>query len=277
MNSVPDRPSHPSADPARSWPALSLQLYTIRDALAIDRPAALARVRGLGVIEVESFRLGIGDDAVAAATALRRDLDAAGLTVAWSHAPAPMGEQTAVVLDAAEALGVSTLVVASPGAVPGFSHDTFTDADATRRLGDALSEAAGNAAERGLRLAYHNHYREFTQLADETAYEVLLAASDPSVLIELDVYWAQAGGADPADLARRLGSRLRSLHLKDGPAVPNVDQLPIGQGVVDNVAVAAVAAQAELHVLEIDRCAGDVWKVLGAGAAWWRQHQGALA
>lgn len=274
MNPVDVPTDDPVNAPRVGPPTLALQLYTIREALAADRPAALARVAGLGITAVESFRLGVGDDGVAEARALRSDLDAAGLSAGWAHAPAPLDAHCDLVLEAADIVGVHTLVVPSPGMVEGFSADSFADAGATRALGERLRESTENAARRGVRLAYHNHYHEFTRLDEGTAYDILLDAAGPDLLLELDVYWAQTGGADPATLADRLGPRLRALHLKDGPAVPKMDQLGMGAGIVDNAGAVLAAGSAELHVIEVDRCAGDVWELVEQGVTWCRAHSG---
>ena len=62
-----------------------------------------------------------------------------------------------------------------------------------------VNEAAERAAARGMRIAYHNHFAEFSQFFDgRQAYDLLLAQLDDRVLVELDAYWALLGGADAA-------------------------------------------------------------------------------
>ncbi len=250
---------------------LAVQLYSVRDALAADQAGALQRLAVLGFGTVEPFGIGAGDAASAAAhaAALRRDLDSAGLVARWAHSQAPLGDRTEQVLDAAEAVGLEVLVVPSPNGVPGFDSDPFGGADSTQRLGARLAEAAANAKQRGLRLAYHNHWLEFTELADgRTAYDLLVEAAGPEVELQVDIYWAQTGGAPPAELVARYAPRVRSLHVKDGPAQLAVDQVAAGSGSVDLTGAIAAASDAEWHVLEIDSCAGDVFDVIEAGARW---------
>jgi sugar phosphate isomerase/epimerase len=50
----------------------------------------------------------------------------------------------------------------------------------------------------------------------ETFYDVLIAATEPSVVsFQLDVFWVAWGGTRAADVIEKHGSRICSLHLKD--------------------------------------------------------------
>jgi sugar phosphate isomerase/epimerase len=82
------------------------------------------------------------------------------------------------------------------------------------RYGAALKAA-------GLRFAYHNHAGDFMvtdspTAPGETFYDVLIAATEPSVVsFQLDVFWVAWGGARATDVIEKHGSRICSLHLKD--------------------------------------------------------------
>lgn len=116
-----------------------------------------------------------------------------------------------------------------------------------------------------MRIAYHNHFAEFRNVFDgRTAYEVLLEALDPAVLLELDTYWAHTGGADPAAVAASLGPRLESVHLKDGPARGMDDHMvPFGEGVMDVEAAARANPAVRWHIVEMDRSHHDMYELLG--------------
>ena len=60
-------------------PALSVQLYSIRDAVAADLPGALARLAAIGFTRVEPFDLSDPER-------LRDALAGAGLTAPSAHA-----------------------------------------------------------------------------------------------------------------------------------------------------------------------------------------------
>lgn len=250
--------------------ALAVQLYTFRDEMAEDGAGALARLAGLGFTAVEPFGVGRGGptDARDHARRLRRDLDAAGLIAPSVHTAAPLDDHTDQVLDAVEDIGAQTVVIPSPGAVSGFGHDSFTDPDSTRRLGERIGEAAQNAAGRGLRLAYHNHRGEFPPIDGVMPLRLLLDAAGPGVDVEVDVYWAQGGGASPRELVAELGDRVRLLHVKDGTGEHGVAQVPAGSGQVDNRGAIEAGSAVEWHVLEFDRCDLDRFEAVRASADW---------
>ena len=79
---------------------------------------------------------------------------------------------------------------------------------------------------------------------------VLADGLDPAVLLEVDAYWATAGGADTPALLGRLGERVYALHIKDGDlATDGSGQVPAGRGRVPMAEVLAAAPTA-LRVVE---------------------------
>jgi sugar phosphate isomerase/epimerase len=60
---------------------------------------------------------------------------------------------------------------------------------------------------------------------------VLADCLAPEVVLEVDTYWAYAGGADVPALLRRLGDRVVALHVKDGDGSLEVErQVAVGSG-----------------------------------------------
>ena len=56
---------------------------------------------------------------------------------------------------------------------------------------------------------------------------------EPEVVLEVDTYWAYAGGADVPALLARLGDRVVALHIKDGDgSLDPSKQVPVGSGVL---------------------------------------------
>src|SRR5512134_1034244 len=84
-------------------PPVGLQLYSLRADAPKDVPGTLARVRALGIVEVESAGL-YGMEA----SAFRAALDKAGLRCRGAHMPFPrLSDDAAGVLKEAKALGAS--------------------------------------------------------------------------------------------------------------------------------------------------------------------------
>jgi len=233
-------------------PALSVQLYSIRDAVAADLPGALARLAEIGFSRVEPFDLSDPDR-------LRDALAGAGLTAPSAHAQ--LDDER--IFEAAATVGVETLIL------PFTPPERWTSAAGVDGVAEELARAADAAGRHGLRVGYHNHQWELAnRVGDRSALEHLAGRLPPEVMLQLDTYWAGVGGEDVPDVLARLGDRLRLLHLKDGPISDDTAaQLPLGSGAMPVAAVLEAATAAELAVLEFDDYAGDLFEGLAAGRA----------
>ena len=240
----------------------ALQLYTLRDVLPTGRAEVLRRVADFGYGAVEPY------DVLTDPEQLRADLDAAGLAVCSVHANI-LGAEDDAMLRGAGVVGAGTVIV--PWAEP----ERFADADAVAELAAQLNQAAAKTADQGLRLGYHNHDFELSSLVGgRPALEVLADALDPAVILEVDTYWAAVGGQDVPALLRRLGDRVRYLHVKDGPIGTREGDVmvAVGSGRMPVADILAAAPSAEWHVVELDRCATDMLTAVGDSLAWLAEH-----
>jgi sugar phosphate isomerase/epimerase len=235
---------------------LSVQLYSVREAFAEDPGGTLAKLADIGFTQVEPF--GLAEHA----NVLRTALPDHGLTAPTAHAKL-IGVDQDEVFAAAVACGVS--VVIDPF-VPDEQWRTETDVAATAA---ALGAAAKRAADLGLAVGYHNHWWELqNKIGDRTAFEVFADLLDPELVLEVDTYWAAAGGADAPALLTALGDRVHALHVKDGDlSTDATGQVPAGQGRVPVADVLAAAPDA-LRVVEFDAYAGDIFEGLAASHAY---------
>lgn len=104
--------------------------------------------------------------------------------------------------------------------------------DAYKRFAEKLNEAGARARHHGLRVAYHNHAGEFTEMDGKIPYFVLLDETDPQLVdFELDTYWAVAGGMKPVDIFRRSPGRFPLTHIKDMGA--DGSMVTVGDGIID--------------------------------------------
>ena len=248
-------------------PEISVQLYSIHTELGKDLDGSLGRLADIGLQTVEAF------DFVRQADALKESFGRYGLSSPTAHAilieeagvatpdgllSVPPAEET---FAAAVDLGVQ--VVIDPFVAP----DRWATLEDVQRNADRLNARAEQAARAGLKVGYHNHDHEFTSTIDgRPALEVFADLLDPSVLLEIDLYWATAGGADPVALLQRLGDRVVAVHAKDGPMRPGItaaelpsDQRPAGQGDVPLAAVLASVPNLPYAVIEFDHYEGDIF------------------
>ena len=220
-------------------PELSVQLYTLRKALEQDFNGTLSKLAALGFTSVEPFQL------VMFADQLRSGLRENGLAAPTTHVGLLSGDQNQICELAVE-LGIQTII--DPYVDPARWQ---SEADVTQIASD-LSAAAKNAARYGLTVGYHNHHFELeSKISGVHALEVFADRLAPEVVLELDTYWAYAGGADVPALLKRLGDRVVALHLKDGDGTLDTSkQVAVGSGVLPVREIIAAAPDA-LRVVEL--------------------------
>jgi sugar phosphate isomerase/epimerase len=233
-------------------PPISVQLYSLREEAKQGLAPVLERLGRIGYAGVEPA--GLHDLTPAA---FKRCLTDAGMVVSSGHVALPKPEAAAEILDAQDAIGNKDLVVAM------LPPDRFIDADGVRKCADRLNAFNEKVRARGMSLGYHNHWWEFAnRIGDETAHALLFRWLDDSVFAEIDTYWAKVGGANPARVVADLGERARLLHIKDGPADdPESPMTAVGDGVIDVPAIAK-ASRAKWHIVELDRCATDMFTAI---------------
>ena len=245
-------------------PDLSVQLYSVRQPLVEDFAGTMGRLADIGLTRVEPFGL------LDFAEQLRETLPATGLTAPTAHQDLESGDLDAT-FELATELGVSTII--HPYCPP----ERWQSREEVERLAGLLSTASTAASTHGLQVAYHNHDWELaTRFDGRSALEVFVDLLDPSVLLEVDTYWAATGGEDVPALLGRLGDRVVALHLKDGPL--NGDkaaQLPLGSGDLPAAEIVAAAAGVRFAVLEFDEYAGDIFEGIATSYAYATETLGA--
>ena len=239
----------------------ALQLYSVREQLAMGRMGVLRRIADFGYGAVEPYDVRTDPEQ------LRADLDETGLAVCSVHAGL-LGEGDDVLLRGTRTVGADTVIV------PWVPPERFADTEAIAVLAGELNAAAAKAADHGLRLGYHNHDFELSSIVGgRPALELLADALDPAVILEVDTYWAAVGGQDVPALLRRLGDRVRYLHVKDGPIATRDDfMVAVGSGRMPVADILAACPSAEWHVVELDRCATDMLTAVGDSLAWLAAH-----
>jgi sugar phosphate isomerase/epimerase len=236
---------------------LSIQLYTLRDQIAADRDGTLTRLAEIGYRSVEAY------DPMADPAGFRKIADDLGIGVSSTHAYALFSQDAGEVFDAVATIGTDLAII--PG---GIDHDEFTTLDGLRRTADLLNGFAGKAAQRGIRIGYHNHWWEIEpRFEGRTALEVLATLVAPEVFLEVDTYWAQVGGADVPELLGNLGGKVLALHVKDGPGVKDEPHVAVGDGVIDVPSILAAAPDA-VRIVELDSCATDIFDAVAASHAY---------
>ena len=234
-------------------PPLSVQLYTVREALEADLVGTIDRLASIGFTQVEPYNFAANTKALSAA--LKRN----GMSAPSGHAPLLDGDRD-LIFEAARTLGIGTVID------PMVHPERWTTEEAVVQTAEALGDVAALGAEYGITVGYHNHWWEVeTDFGGRTGLEVLAGALDPAVVLEVDTYWVAVGGHNPAELLGKLGDRVRFIHIKDGAVdKDNKSQVAVGAGRMDIPAVLTAAASVEAAVVELDDSTGDLFEALDA-------------
>jgi len=77
------------------------------------------------------------------------------------------------------------------------------------------NEIGAKLNQEGIHLVYHNHRFEFEKFGGKTMMDILYDTFDNNVEFEIDTYWIQAGGMNPAEWIEKVDGRMGVVHLKD--------------------------------------------------------------
>jgi sugar phosphate isomerase/epimerase len=236
---------------------IAAELYTLRrylgDAEAIA--AGLARVRDVGYEGVELAGLG-PIEAERLGDLLRENgLAACSAHVRWDR----LRDETDAVAEECATWGCGHV------AVPVMPQQ-FRSAEGYARFAVEASAVAARLREAGIRLSYHNHAFELQRFGGESGLEILYRASDPALLDgQIDTYWVQYGGGNPAAWIRRLRGRAPTVHLKDMDVSEGSPVMAeVGEGNLDwtDVLDACRVAGVEWLIVEQDECRRDPFESL---------------
>ncbi|GGN59718.1 xylose isomerase [Actinoplanes lobatus] len=228
---------------------ISVQLYTLRNQLAIDLEGSLAELAEIGYTRVEHAGF-VGRTAAQFRTAL----DNAGLRATSGHAgiPQPWNAETwKRTLDDAAVVGNTFIVHPYFGTGP---TGPIRDGAVYRAFAADLNKAGELARKAGLSFGYHNHHNEFLRQTgtEITGFDILTGGTDPRLVhLEVDIYWAWRGAADPVDLIERNRRRIKQVHVKD-MAVSSSFADP-GDGLIDFERVFRRAHEAGLIEYIVER------------------------
>jgi len=225
---------------------LGLQMYSLRFYSPSNFLGKLDKVHEYGLKTIEGGAPGRGmsnED-------FFKELDKRGLKLVSSGADfARLKTNPDAVVQQAKSLGVKYVMCSW---IP---HDKghFSEKNAREAI-EVFNAAGPKFKEAGIIFTYHCHGYEFQPFGDGTLFDLIVKETKPdSVFFELDVFWAQQGGADPAKLLQKHGSRFKLMHVKDlrkGAAknstggAPDEDSVPCGEGEVDWPAVLKAAQKA---------------------------------
>lgn len=226
---------------------ISVQLYSVREAMKEDVWGTLEKIAHMGYPAVEPAAVPGGD----AAEAGRRISDL-GMVVSAYQGGTPVGDDKNRLMDDAEALGTTHIVC------PFHSPENWKSLEGVQRAADIFREAIANSAERGMTFGYHNHSFELENVLDGKPALLRMAERMPELYFTVDTYWVAHGGQDAAGVVRTLGPQANLLHIKDGPLTEGAAMTAVGAGKMDFPPIVEAGTSAKWLVVELDRCDTDM-------------------
>jgi sugar phosphate isomerase/epimerase len=199
---------------------IGLQLYSIRDSIKKDLPAAIKKVAEMGYKFVESADYGDVKFYDMEPGDFKALCEANGMTVLSSHTgrPLPGSENYEATMawwdaciDAHVAVGAKYIVQSSMGI------SAYRTIDTLKKWCDYFNTVGEKCNAKGIRFGYHNHSRELsTAHGDTIVLDFMLQNTDPAkVMFQLDVYWCVVGGKNPVDYFNKYPGRFELWHIKD--------------------------------------------------------------
>ena len=226
------------------------QLYTARE-FTKDLPGVaetLKKVANIGYTAIQISGFGPLDPQEVA-----KLVEDNGLTVASTHTGWPL-----FLNDLDTVIETHKLWKCDHPAIGGLPGEYHTP-DGLKRFLDELAPIAERLAQEGMDFSYHNHNHELQKFDGKTWLAMLYEQAPPEMLkAEIDTYWIQAGGGDPAAWVRQCAGREPLLHLKDFIMGPGREQrfAEIGEGNLNWPAIMLAAQESgvEWYLVEQDRC-----------------------
>jgi sugar phosphate isomerase/epimerase len=164
---------------------ISIQLYSLRSALQADLSGTLSALADIGYRKVE-----LAGTYGRTAQEFRGLLDKYHLRATSTH--------TGIDGDLDKTIADAKVLGNSRANVPWANFDTI---EGWKEFAGRLDTAALAFRKAGIPLGYHNHAHEFAPIGGVRPYDVLTAnTSKRYVHLEIDLFWAVEGGADPISL-----------------------------------------------------------------------------
>ena len=240
-------------------PRLAAQLYTVRQftQTAPDLAASLRKVCDIGYKAVQISAIGPIPNAEVKAM-----VDDLGLEICITHIGQP-----ALWNDIDAVIAQHKLWNCPNVAIGSMPQEYRQGEDGFRRFAAEANAVGQKLAAAGLTFSYHNHSFEFVRFGRRTGLDLLYEETDPRYLkAEIDTYWVQHGGGDPAAWIRKVAGRMPVVHFKDMVVIDGQPSMAeIGEGNLNWPAIidACCAAGVKYAAIEQDICRRDPFESLG--------------
>jgi len=232
---------------------IGLQLYSIRDSIRKDVPAAIEKVAKMGYTFVEPAGYANGKFYGMDPVEFKNLLQKNGLYMLSSHTSQNLpsdGNMEKVMawwdqcIDAHVAAGAKYIVQPSMG------RDAYQSLEGIKKYCEYFNKVGEKCAAKGIKFGYHNHSGEFTtEFEGEPLYDHMLKNTDPNkVFFQLDLYWCVEGKKNPVDYFKKYPGRFILWHIKDKEEIGASGQMDFA-----SIWAAAKISGMKYGIVEVER------------------------
>lgn len=237
--------------------SIGAQLFTVREftKTPADVARTMAKIKKIGYDAVQVSAFGPIEP-----EELKRIIDNEGIAIAATHtAWTRMRDDPQAVIDEHNLWGCQYAAI---GGLP----EEYRSAEGFARFGREATEVARRLREGGIVFGYHNHGFELERFGEKTGLDILLENSNPAlVTAEIDTYWIQFAGGDPAQWIRKCKDRIPLVHFKDMVGAGWEQRMAeVGEGNLNwpNILEACKEAGVVWYLVEQDICQRDPFESL---------------
>ncbi|MFP4381433.1 MAG: sugar phosphate isomerase/epimerase family protein [Candidatus Sumerlaeia bacterium] len=138
-------------------------------------------------------------------------------------------------------------------------HGAKAGPEGIREFIKELAPVAEKLKAAGMDFSYHNHSHEFVKYDGKSIMDILFEETSADQLnFEIDTYWVQHGGSDPAMWIEKCKGRIPVVHYKDMSITADREQrfAPVGEGNLnwERIVQATLDVGAEYIFIEQDQC-----------------------
>jgi sugar phosphate isomerase/epimerase len=236
--------------PYKGISTFGIQLWTVKEDMALDAKATLAKLSKDGFKQIESFEGAKGIFWGWKNTEFKKYMDDLNMKIVSSHCEITKDFEK----KAAEAAEIGMKYLICPYKGPQKSIDDF------KKFADDFNKAGEICKKNGIRFAYHNHDYSFKAIDGQVPQTVMMNSTDKNLVdFEMDIYWVVAAGEDPKAWFAKHPGRFKLCHVKDlAKTQKGHESVQLGKGTIDfsSILKAGTANGLQYYIVEQEAFTG---------------------
>ncbi|MBU2914440.1 sugar phosphate isomerase/epimerase family protein [Reichenbachiella agariperforans] len=232
---------------------IGLQLYTVRDSMAVRPKETLERVAQLGYTQIELAGYDQGHFYGFEPKEFAEIAKGYGLLPVSAHISIDaLRDNPQLAIASSKAAGLSYIVL------PWLSDDQSKTIGQYQDHVELMNQVGRMCTDQGLKFAYHNHAFEFEEIDGQIPMDIIMEGTDPThVKMELDLYWISKAGFDPVAYLQKYPGRFTMWHVKDMDDTADQNFAEVGNGTINYKAIFALRETSPIDYFFVEQDQSD--------------------